>query len=233
MLSRSSLVFTNCLAATVLISSWGVGPALAQQIDGSQEKVVGRVPFDFPEAPPATVEVDLSEGMMLALSGIAQAPLTGVAEGLADSRHGNPAPEIAQSAEHLKAVNQMVTELTGAVHEVRVRVYDNLSDVAPEKRAAMIRHYQDQLRGSSWDSIVRVNDHGSKVNVNVLRSEDAIRGIFVLVSEENELVMANVVCELTSERIKQVAHGATLIGMKFGLEKAIQQAMIEIGRELH
>jgi hypothetical protein len=178
------------------------------------------------------VEVDLSEGMMLALSGIGQAALNGVAEAIVESDQENPAPEIAQSAEHLRAVNQMVSELTSAVHEVRVRVYDNLSDVAADTRAGMIRHYSEQLGNSSWDSIVRVNDHGSLVNVNVLRSEGAIRGIFVLVSEQDHLVMANIVCELTSERIKQVAHGATLIGMKFGLDKAIQQAMAEVERDL-
>ncbi len=227
-----SLFFSNCLAATVMISSWNAEPALAQQTNDAQNQLVGRVPFDFPDAPPATVEVDLSEGMMLALSGIGQAALNGVAEALVESDQEHPAPEIAQSAQHLKAVNQMVTELTRAVHEVRVRVHDNLSDVAPETCAGMIRHYSDQLRDSSWDSIVRVNDHGSTVNVNVLRSEGAIRGIFVLVSDQNQLVMANVVCELTSERIKQVAHGATLIGMKFGLDKAIQQAMVELERDL-
>ena len=59
-----------------------------------------------------------------------------------------------------------------------------------------------------------------------------LRGIFVLVSEEDELVLANVVCELAPDRVRQVAHGATLICMKFGLDKAIQQAMLGIERDM-
>lgn len=230
MLTCNPAIGTNGMIVGLVLSSWFAAPALAQRQDAAP---IGRVQFDFPDAPPATVEVDLNEGMMMALSGIGQAAVGGVAEALLESEQGKGTPEITRSAEHLQAVNRMVSELTGTLHEVRVRVYDNLSDVAPETRSGMIQHYMNQLQGSSWDSIVRVNDRGSKVSVNVLRLEGSIRGILVVVSEQHELVLVNAVCDLSPERVKQVAHGATLIGMKFGLDKAIQQAMVQVERELH
>ncbi len=234
MLLCKKMICSGCLTAGILVSSWSAAPAQAQLTSASRDDAVAwRIDFDFPESPPATVEVDLNHGMMSAISGIGQAAVGGVVEGLLESEPGRSTPEVAKSAEHLQAVNQILSELTGVVHEVRVRVYDNLGDAAPELRGRMVDHYVNQLKGSSWDNVVRVHDHGSKVNVNVLRENEAIRGLFVIVSEQNQFIMANVVCDLTPERIKQVSHGATTIGMKFGLDRAIKQAMTEMERELH
>ena len=185
----------------------------------------GRVEFDFVGAPPATVEVDVSQGMLAALAGIGQGAIGGISEALVESSSGQGDTAVRQSAEHLQAVNQIVAALTGVVHEVRVRVYDDLPPAAQATRGSMIAHYQDKLRSSDWESVVRVRDDDSNVNVCVVRDANAIRGVFVMVAGDEDLVMANLVCELTPEKVHQVSNQATKIGLKVGLEKAIQDAM--------
>ena len=63
-----------------------------------------------------------------------------------------------------------------------------------------------------------------------LQDDGAIHGLFVIVSERDELVMVNVVCELTPEKVKQVTFHATQIGMTVGLEEVIERAIEQIAK---
>ncbi len=94
----------------------------------------------------------------------------------------------------------------------------------------MMEYYNQNLQ--DWDSVVRVYEHDSKVAVKVRRQADAIHGVFVIVADDHSVVVINAVCELTPERIKQVARGATMMGMNLGLEKAIQEAVHDLQQEL-
>ena len=191
---------------------------------GQVEKI-GRVEFDFPNAPQANVEVDLKSGMLSALTDIANAAVEGVAEGLVES---SEADAVRESVDHLNALKEILGVASHVIQEVRVRVYENLPDNGIH--APMVKHYQKKLEGTSWENVIRVKEEGENVIVCVQQHESAIRGVFVMVSDGDELILANVVCELTPERVKQLAHQATKIGMKFGMEQAIEEAMREVSK---
>lgn len=223
--ARGSVMSAAMLMSLALALPAARGQAVDEGPSSPSDRAarVGRIEFDFADAPPATVEVDVSHGLLADFAGIGQAAIAGVTQALSESSASSD-EAIQQSAEHLKAVNQIVSALTGVVHEVRVRVYDDLGE-NPSTRDAMVAHYQQKLEGTDWESIVRVSEDDSNVNVCAARGDGAVRGIFVIVTEDDELVMANIVCELTPEKVQHVTHQATTIGMKMGLEQAIRDMM--------
>ena len=84
---KSSGVFDcGSIAVALLVAAFVNLPAYAQVTSGGSD--AGRVDFDFADAPPATVEVDLREGMLSAITGIGQAAVQGVAEALVESGAG-------------------------------------------------------------------------------------------------------------------------------------------------
>ena len=103
----------------------------------------------------------------------------------------------------------------------------------PTTPAPIVSHYHQKLQGTDWDHVVRVQHESERVTVSVLRQGEAIRGLFVIVSENNELVLVNVVCDLAPDRVRQLAHRVTTVGMEFGLDKVLQDALQEMERELH
>ena len=204
-------------------------PVRAQPGDRREADAIGRVDFDVPDAPAATVEVDLKEGILSAIGGIGKAAIQGVIEGLEHQGEGDSA--VQQSAEHLQAVNGIVEIASNMIREVRVRVYGQLSEQTQNTRASMVEHYRNKLDGTKWDSVVRVHEGDSSVVVYTLQDDGTIRGLFVIVSEPDDLVMVNVVCELTPEKVKQITSHATQIGMKVGLEELIENAIEQIDKQ--
>lgn len=192
-------------------------------VNAGQVGEPGRVEFDFPGGAPANVEIDLKNGMLSALTDIAVAAVDGAAEGIRESGQGDA---VRQSTEIMGALRE-VLGLTGeVVKEVRLRVYEGMEDSST--LASMQKYYQEKLDDGSWDNVVKVRDGDENVAVCVHREGSAIRGVFVMVGERDEMVLANVVCELTPDKIKQLTSKATKIGMRFGLGDAIEEMMREI-----
>jgi hypothetical protein len=214
---------------TLLTLMFIVSPARAQSGDRRAADAMGRVDFDFPDAPAATVAVDFKEGMLSAIGGIGKAAIQGAIEGLAS--HGEGDSPVQQSAEYLQAVNDIVDIASNMIREVRVRVYGQLSEQTQNLRTSIVEHYQNNLDGTNWDSVVRVHEDDTSVVVYVLQGDGAIHGLFVIVSEPDDLVMVNVVCELTPEKVKQITSHATQIGMKVGLEELIEHAVGQIHKQ--
>ena len=183
----------------------------------------GRVEFDFQNAAPANVEIDLKNGMLSALTDIAVAAVDGATEGLRESGQGDA---VRESTEIMGAVREVLGLTSEVVKEVRLRIYEDLEDASSQM--AMQKYYQEKLDGNNWDNVVRVREGDESVAVCVHREGSAIRGIFVMVAENDEMVLANVVCSVTPEKVKQLTHKATKIGMRFGLGDAIEQVMREI-----
>ncbi len=226
-----SAIATNqaCVVTLLLLIA---STAHARSENAAPHNIVGRVDFDFPDAPPATVEVDLGEGMLKDITGIAQAAIGGIVEGLLESIQGQEKGAIQLSARHLASVQEAIASVSGMVREVRVRVYDNIPDNAADIQMSMSAHYQQKAQSLDWDNLVRVHDGNMRVNICAMRNDGAIRGVYVMVSENNQLVLANVVCDLSPEMVKQVTKLATQIGLEVGLEQALQQAMREIGQNV-
>ena len=210
-----------------------VSPLRAQNSGHGAAAVVGRVAFDFDDAPAAKVAVDLNQGMLSAISGMGKAAIQGVVEGLAESEQGHGSRAIQESSQHLDAINEVVQLTSSVLCEVRVRVYEGFSDQPSDIRESMIEHYESKLDDGNWDNVVRVQEGDDNIVVRAIRRDSAIHGVFVIVCEHDELVMVNVVCELSPEKIQQLTSQATKIGMKFGLEEVISRAMEEIHRRRH
>jgi hypothetical protein len=232
MLRFKSVVASNqaCVVTTLMLLF--SSSANARPENDVSPEVVGRVEFDFPHAPPATVEVDLGEGMLFDITGIAQAAIGGIVEGLLESVQGQEQGAVRLSAKHLASAQRMVESIGGVVREVRIRVYENLPEDAADLYTSMSTHYQQKIHSSDWDNLVRVNNGQSRVNVCALRRDGAIRGLYVMASENDELVLVNVVCDLSPNMVQQVTKLATQIGLEVGLEQALQEAMREIGKDL-
>ena len=217
----------------LLVGTLSALTAAAETTPAGSSSQIGRVEFDFPGAPTANVQLDIGQGMIADFAGIGQAAMLGVIEALLESPEGRNSPPIQQSAEHLQAAQQIVGTLSGLVHEVRLRVYQGDSAEVSAGSKEMTEYYLQQLKGSSWDNILRVRDGNEQVIVCAMRSDGAIRGLFVIASSGQEQVVVNVVCELTPQRVRQVTHQATSLGLKFGLTELIREAMQELERELH
>jgi hypothetical protein len=192
--------------------------------------VEGRIDFDAADLPPATVEVDLSQGMFGDLFGIGDAAIAGVSETLLESaKNDSSAQGTRMAAEQLAAARQVMQLAADVVREVRVRVYEELPEGsgAAEEVAAK---FDEQLRNGNWENAVRVREDDQAVRVSVHRADGAVRGIFVVAGEDNELVLANIVCDVSPENIKKFTSAATKIGLENGLAPLIEMKMRELNQ---
>jgi Domain of unknown function (DUF4252) len=203
--------------------------AHAQPAATDEERAPGRIDLDAAELPAAAIEIDLSQGMFRDLLGLGDAAIAGMAESMlqsADDGKGGNGTRMA--AEQLAAVRQVIQLASEVVHEARVRVYREMPAEGgePEAVAAL---FDDQLRAGSWDNAVRAREKNQSVRVSLLREEGAVRGIFIVAGQGSELVLVNVVCDISPANIKKLTAAATKIGLDNGLAPMIEMKM----RELH
>jgi hypothetical protein len=217
----------GCFGAIAAIVFCSVTAANAQESD-ERRGPAGRIDFSQADLPPATVEVDLSQGMFHDLFGIGDAAVAGMAETLLQSSENGESEGTRMAAQQLAAARQIMQLAAEVVREVRVRVYSDLpeSSARPE---AITSKFDEQLRDGDWDNVVRVREDDNTVRVSLLRENGAVRGIFVIVAERSELVLANVVCDVSPENAKKLTAAAARIGLENGLAQMIEAKM----REMH
>jgi hypothetical protein len=205
--------------------------AQAQEIVIDHAEASGRIDFEAADLPPATVEVDLSQGMFNDLFGIGDAAVAGVAETLRQSAERNGGEGTRMAAEQLAAAQQIIELASEVVREVRVRVYDQRpeGEVSPQELAAK---FDAQLREGNWDNAVVVRDNNASVRVSVLRGEGTVRGFFIVAGENNDLVLANVVCDISPENVKKLTSAATKIGLENGLAQVLEEQMRQMKHRL-
>lgn len=183
------------------------------------------VALDYPDAPPATVELDLGEGMVGDVFGIGRAALTGVVRSLAEATASSAGHDNTHELiEHLGAVNEMTELLGGVVHVASIRVYEDLPE-GPEQGAAMLAYYEKKLAEAQWDGVLRVREGNKQVRVSLHRADGAVRGVFLVACEGEKAVVASVACDLSPANIERLTALATKTGMQLGLEKGINKAM--------
>jgi hypothetical protein len=192
--------------------------AYAQADEATNNAPIGRLNFEAADLPEANVEVDLSQEMFRDLFGIGDAAIAGVTEALLDapkSGEGAKATEIA--AKQAEALRQVINLAGNVVNEVHVRVYEN----APEAQS-ISRPFDEQLRAGKWDTLARVRENDNTVRVAAVRDSGTIRGIFVVVTENDSLILANLVCNVSPENVQKLTSAATKIGLEHGLAKQLQ-----------
>jgi hypothetical protein len=188
--------------------------ASAQTTD-SPAPEAARVDFDHPGAGTPVVEVDLPAGLFGDVVGLGDAAIA----------------DVKLAAEQLAAIRSIVGSIQGVLGEVRVRVY---ADTEGMNVGGLVAHYSDKLEGSAWTKIVQAREDDAIASVFVMRDSGAIRGVFVIATEGRELVLANVLCDVSPERIKEITRQATSIGLELGGEDALRGMLNEIrGRREH
>jgi hypothetical protein len=212
-------------AAFVVVMLLGVAAVHAQSATSSNSGSIGRVAFDDTDLPPATVEVDLSQGLLSDIFGIGDAAVAGVTEALANSAGTNKGAEGTRLvAEKMTAVHQIVQTLGQVVREVHVRAYEGLPD-QPGLTDKLLSHYDEKVRGANWENVVRVQEKGSTVRVAVARAEGAIRGLFVIVVDGHNVVMSNLVCDVSPDNTKKLTAIAAKTGLDAGLGQLLEAKM--------
>lgn len=204
-----------------------LGMAAAQAEPAAADAPTGRIDFAAASLPPATVEVDLTQDMFGDLIGLGDAAVAGVAESLLQSAgaKGGDSEGLHLAADQLEGTRQILEIASKVVHEARVRVYKNLGDKA-ENMPDVLSRFDGQLSSGGWDTVVRVRDGDDSVRVSLVRSEGAIRGAFVVVADGEDVVLVNVVCDVSPENVKKLSAAATKIGLDNGLEEAIQAKLL-------
>ncbi len=120
--------------------------------------------------------------------------------GAADSASGE-SPEAAQLKQLLDGID---------LHLVQVRVFES-----PEIDSAIIENGKkivEDLRDDGWVSVVRVAEDDENVNVLIRSDDKYIRGGFISVMEQGEMVLMNIVADIDPEanghQIGQLLGGA-------------------------
>jgi hypothetical protein len=186
----------------------------------------GHINFNETNLPPATIEVDLSAGMFSDLFGLGDAAVAGVAETLLKSA-GADDQGMRLAAEQLAAARQIMQLASQVVREVRVRVYEDLPEDAPHADVLMSK-FDEQLREGNWENVARVRERDSSVRVSLLRQDGAVRGAFVVVADGDELVLANVVGDISPDNVKQFTAAAAKIGLENGLQPILEAQMRQL-----
>ncbi len=212
---RSARLLAALLIVATACGACGVATAAAP----------GHIDFNQADLPPATVEVDLSQGMFGSLFGIGDAALAGVGQSLSESADG--AEDIQMAADKLAAARELVQLASELVEEARVRVYEDFGDQAGDVEALFAK-FDSQLRDGNWENVVRVRDGNDNVRVSLLRDENAIRGVLVVAGDGGDLVLVNICCDVSPDRVKQLTATATKIGLENGLRPMLQAHMHQL-----
>jgi hypothetical protein len=200
--------------------------ALAQSTEKSADVPVGRLNFEAASLPAANVEIDLNQDMFRDLFGIGDAALAGIADSLAKAasdvkgQQQNKGPEMA--AQQLEAARQIVQLAGDVIREVHVRVYEDLpEDIGSAE--ALFTPFETQLRENNWETLARVRKDDELARVAVIRNGGAVQGIFLVATDGNGIVVANVVCDISPDNVKQLTSAATKIGLENGLGKELER----------
>jgi hypothetical protein len=222
-----TLTYGFALTAIALLSGTSAGTRAARAQEDATASAAARVEFDHPGGGTATVEVDLPAGLLGDIVGLGDAAIAGVAEGLLKANASAEASsDVKLATDQLAGIRTIIGSLKGAVGEVRLRVYEDREAGSPDA-GAVADHYAKKLEGTAWSRIVNIRDGEDRVTVFMMRDDGAIRGVFVVAGKPDDLVLANVLCDLSPERIKQITQQATSIGLELGGDEALREIVKE------
>lgn len=186
---------------------------------------LGRIEFTHSGTSSKFVEINLSPAMFGDLFGIGDGALAGVVDALQNSPQAKEGSEAIQlAAEKAAAARELVSIVKDVVKSVRVRAYDGLEN-AKEEQAKVSEYYDKQLQSGGWENAVRAQEDEKSVQIAAVSEAGAIRGLFVIASEENKLVLVNVVCDISPENAKKLTSAAVKSGLEAGLGKQIEEAL--------
>jgi hypothetical protein len=162
---------------------------------------------------------------------LGDAAVAGFLEGLRTSPDAQSSENAQFVAQQLTTARELGNVASEVVHEIHVRVWDGLT---PESQmpAKLLQHFDSQLVGDGWESAVRVRDGDAMVRVLLHRDGESIRGILIIAGENDELVLANIIGDLSPDKVQKLTATATTIGVKLGLDKEINRAVDQLKHEM-
>jgi hypothetical protein len=204
----------------------------ARAADAPKGSAPGRIEFDHPSSVAPNIAVDLPAGLFRDVAGLGDAAIEGVATGLLEGggAGGDHAEEAKMAAEQLAAIRGVINTVQGAIDEVRVRVYKGESDKGPNG-TEVADFYAKKLHDTSWDKIVDAREGSKSASVYLMRDAGALKGVFVIASQGHDLVLANVTCDISPARVKDITQQAVSIGLKFGGDSALKEIVGEMRRQ--
>ncbi len=153
-------------------------------------------------------------------------------EGLIDidySELGSPKVEVNLSGSLLslgiEAIPKDKSELKKFLADlkaIKVRVYDK-GRLIGKNVDNVIKLHDDILAKNKWESIARINDNNTKVNVSLLKNKDKegiVSGMFVFVESPNEIVIVNIAGNIDIVKLPELAKMA---GFNFDMQKFGEQ----------
>jgi hypothetical protein len=212
---------TNRNLSLVAAAFWVIVASSARPILANETAPEGRLDFEAAKLPAANLEVDLSQDTFRSLFGIGDAAIAGVAETLFKSGDGEEGKNKQLTAEQLDAVRKIV-ELGGQfVREVRVRAYESLPEDIDDVDS-MLKPFDGQLKAGKWETVVRVRSDDDMVRVAMLQKDGAVRGIFVAVTAGDGIAVANIVCDISPDKVKPLTAAITKIGMSADIQPIVK-----------
>lgn len=217
-------------ALALLVSLCSYSPVVAQSSAG--ESPAKLISLDYPGAPEATVEANLSFGLFNDLFGITDSALQGIAE--AALRFGQkPGLESTEAvkltAEQIAAVQKVMAIVKGSIQGVEVRAFDDLPDGTGIN---MMNRYAANFSEAGWEQVLKAKGkRGESIQVSLMRGEGAIRGAFVMGLENNKAFVALVRCDISPENAKQLGDTLASTALELGLAEQLQVGLEEIRKE--
>ena len=200
--------------------------AKADDAASKPAETIGSVEFDCPDAPKATAQVDLSQGLFADMFGIGNAAISGVMEALSEAAGTKgTADEMKATAEQMEAAQQMVQLCGQMIKGVHVRVFADSEKSNAEKLTA---YYENKLNTQHWETFARVDDGEQLIVVSTVRSGGAFKGLFVIANDGDQLVLTNVVCDVSPENVKKIANDAAKCGVKADITQWVHPGLLKV-----
>lgn len=213
-------VFGHRAVATGLILCCASVAMAQTQADGDG-RAIGRIDLESASLPPATIQIEMGPGMISDLLGLGKAAIAGATDTLIELPQGSETTRLA--ADQLVALQEIVQIASEVVQEVRIRVFE-------ESSTTLSAQFANQLEAGRWDTIVRVHDGNESVELSLVRQDGAVRGIFVIVADGKDLVLVNVVCNVSPEMMKTLTAKAARIGLDNGLQHMLEDEFKRLHR---
>ena len=219
-LPKRHCFFGGTVWVAILLVSVAAGHAEAAE---SGDTTLGRIDFSVVDLPPATVEVDLNRALFTDLLGLGDAAIDGVIESLNKGKNSSDGSRaLGLAAEKLGEAKELVKIVQEVIHAAQVRVYENLKEEV-ESISGLTARFQDQLKSAGWETVLSINDGDESVQVSILRVEGSIMGVFAVVVDGNDVVLANVVGDISPKNVKKLATLGTKIALDNGLHKELER----------
>jgi hypothetical protein len=210
----------SCAAALATVVLHAANANGQAQFDAPNDAdVPGRIDFDSANLPSASIELNLHQQTIKNLFNLGDAAIAGVVDALVESANSSHSSDGAQlAAEQLIAAREIIQFAGQLVQEVRVRVYTEPPD-------ELVLRCEKQLDVRDWHTVMRGRDGGNSVQISILENETALRGVFIIAGEGRHVVLVNVACEASPERVKQLTSAAMKVALENGLGEVIETQM--------